>query len=246
MASEERPPRVRKRRILPIAIALLIAVPLALYISTLIMQAYSARQASKMLDALEALRVGDPVSSLERAVPGCEVEKVASLCGMVPGWGPRQWRLLSRLPLMSDVGRVEFLRRVGIQPWYLSVSSSVLDGRVKEIRVHAIVIGRYKSLGAQWQIAERIMPPFDERNSGPDQKRTSLHGFSITSLPGGCGIGIAVTPGSTPRELQARHINRACLGSFGGCVELRNLLPDAIPVLHERDQKWTDCHGVIE
>lgn len=236
--------RPRKWRIFAIAIALLIAVPLALYVSMLIMQVYSARQASKMLDALEALRVGDPVSSLERAVPGCKIERTTSGCAMLPGWGPWQWRLLSHLPFSSDVSRLEILRRAGIQPWYYSVSSSVLDGYIKEIRVSAIVVGHRKSLGAEWQIAESIPSRFTDRHQGSGQPYTFIGSSSITSLPGGCGINIAVTPGSTPRELQTRHINRSCFFPFGRCVELHNLLPDAVSVLDEGGQKWVDCWGV--
>jgi hypothetical protein len=203
MGIKELSPRSRKWRIFALAIALLIAAPLVLYVSTLIMQVYSARLVSKMLDALETLRVGDPASSLERAVPGCKVEEMAShyRCAMLPGWGPWQWRLLSRLPFASDVRRVEFLRRAGIQPWYVSVSSLVRDGHIQEIRVTAMVVGKYKSLGTDWQIAESIPLRFTDRNQEPGQPPTSIGGFSITSLPGGCGIYIAVTPGSTPREL---------------------------------------------
>jgi hypothetical protein len=246
MVTEELPSRSRKWRIF--AIALFIAAPLALYVSTLFMQAYSARQASKMLDALEALRVGDPASSLERAVPECKIEKMVSeySCETFAGWGRWQWQLLSRLPFASDVRRVELLRRAGIQPWYVSVSSSVREGRIREIRIVAMVVGRGKSLGAEWEIAESIPSRFDKPNRGPDEKRTSIGGFSVTSLPGGCGINIAVTPGSTPRELQARHINRACLLPFSGCDELSKLLPDAVSVLDERGQKWADCHGVSQ
>jgi hypothetical protein len=245
MASDEGPRRPRKRRIFAIGIASLVAVLLALYVSTLIMQAYSARQASKMLDALEAIRVGDPASRLERAVPGCKVEEMAAYrCEIFPGWGRRQWLLLSKIPTDSYIKAIELLRSFGIQPWYVSVSSSVREGRVQEIRVVAMVIGRYKSLGVEWQIAESIPSRFNDPNQGADQRRTSIGAFSITSLPGGCGINIAVTPGSTPRELQARHVKRACLLPFGGCDELYRLLPDAVSVLDENGQKWVDCQGV--
>jgi hypothetical protein len=246
MRTEELPSRLRKWRFFAIAIALLIAVPVALYVSTLIMQAYSARQVSKMLDALEALRVGDPASSLERAVPGCNIDRMASGCEMLPGWGQLQWRILSRLTFVSDLRKPELLRRAGIQPWYISVSSSIREGHIRGIRVTAIVVGRHKSLGAIWQIAESMPSQFKDRNQGPDEKHTYIDGFSITSLPGGCGINIAVTPSSTLRELQARHVNRACLLPFSGCDELSKLLPDAVSVLDERGQKWVDCWGVSQ
>jgi hypothetical protein len=246
MGFEKQPPRSRRCRIFAIVIAVLIAAPLALYVSTLIMQAYSARQASKMLDALEVLRVGDPASSLERAVPGCKIEEMTSdyRCETFPGWGRRQWLLLSKIPADSYVKAIELLRRFGIQPWYVSVSSSVREGHIQEIRVVAMVVGRDRSLGAEWQMAESIPSRFNEPNLRPDQKRTSIGGFSIDSLPGGYGINIAVTPGSTPRELQARHINPACFLSFSGCDELCKLLPDAVSLLDERGEKWADCHGV--
>jgi len=82
---------------------------------------------------------------------------------------------------------------------------------------------------------------FIDSNATADQTRTFLGGYSITSLPGGTGIRIAATPGSQPRELQARHINRACLRSFNQCEELCQLLPDAISVLDDRGWHWADC-----
>jgi hypothetical protein len=82
---------------------------------------------------------------------------------------------------------------------------------------------------------------FIESYMAADQSRTFIGDFSITSLPGGKGIEIAATPNSEPRELQARHINRACLRSFNQCDELCKLLPDAISILDDRGEHWADC-----
>ncbi len=212
MGTEVIPSRSHRWRIFAIAIALLIAVALVLYVSALIMQVYSARQASKMLDALEALRVGDPASSLERAVPGCKIEEMASdyRCEIFPGWGQWQWRLLSRVTFVSDLRKTELLRRAGIQPWYISVSSSVREGRIWGIRVLAIVVGRHKSLGAEWQIAESI-PSSLLHEPNPGRMRSALGLAASVSLVypvavestllshqvarrGSCRLGMSIVP----------------------------------------------------
>jgi len=81
----------------------------------------------------------------------------------------------------------------------------------------------------------------EESSTVADRSRTYIGDYSITSLPGGKGIRIAATPDSEPRELQARHINQACLRSFNRCEELCQLLPDAISVLDDRGRHWADC-----
>jgi len=53
-------------RVLKVSVASVFAVVVIAYISILIAQAVSARRASKMLDALEAIRIGDPASSLKK------------------------------------------------------------------------------------------------------------------------------------------------------------------------------------
>jgi len=70
--------RLRRRwlRVLIFSVALLFAILVMSYISILIAQEVSPRRASKMLDALEAIRIGDPASSLERAVPQCTLSQL--------------------------------------------------------------------------------------------------------------------------------------------------------------------------
>jgi len=71
-----------------------------------------------------------------------------------------------------------------------------------------------------------------------------MHWFHITSLPGGEGFSINATPASTVQELASRRINRGCLFSSAGCDGLCELLPDAVPVLKERNRGWGGGTGV--
>ena len=57
------------------SIASLFAIFVLSYISILIAQEVSARRASKMLDDLEAIKIGDPASTLEKAVPQCALSQ---------------------------------------------------------------------------------------------------------------------------------------------------------------------------
>ena len=230
-------------RVMIFLIAPLFAILVLSYISTLLAQAVSARRVSKTLDALEVIRIGDPASSLERAVPQCTLSQMERYrCEILAGWGRWYWQgVLAHIPSEHNLPIIWTLRRFGVQPWYVSVDAAIPDGRIRSLRLDAFVIAGRKSLGAEWELNENMPQHFLDSNATGDQTRTFLGGYSITSLPGGTGIHIAVTPGSEPRELQARHINRACLRSFNQCEELCQLLPDAISVLDGRGWHWADC-----
>jgi|SRR5277367_330276 len=238
--------RLRRRwlRVLILSIALLFAILVMSYISTLIAHAVSARRVSKMLDALEAIRIGDSASSLERAVPQCTLNQMEEPyhCEIFAGWGRWQWQgVLAHIPSEHYLPAIWKLRRLGIQPWYISVDASVRDGRIRNLHLFAFVVAGRKSLGAEWELNETLPQRFIESSTTADERRTSISFYSITSLPGGKGIHIAATPDSEPRESQARHINQACLRSFNRCEELCQLLPDAISVLDDRGWHWADC-----
>lgn len=226
------------------SIASLFAILVMSYISTLIAQAVSARRVSKMLDALEAIRIGDPASSLERAVPQCTLSQMEERyrCEIFAGWGRWQWQgVLAHIPSEHYLPLIWRLRRLGIQPWYISVDASIRGGRICNLRLFAFVVAGRRSLGAEWELNENMPQRFVESSNTAGQTRTFISGYSITSLPGGKGIHIAATSDSEPRELQARHINRVCLRSFNRCEELCKLLPDAISVLDDRGSHWADC-----
>jgi hypothetical protein len=88
--------RLRRRwlRVLIFSVASLLASLLISYFSTLIAHAVSARRVSRTLDALEAIRIGDPVSSLEGAVPQCILSQMEERyrCEIFSGWG--RWQSL--------------------------------------------------------------------------------------------------------------------------------------------------------
>jgi hypothetical protein len=235
--------RTRSVRVLTFSISSFFAILFISYISLLIAQTVSARRMSKTLDALEAIRIGDPASSLEKAVPQCplsQTEKEYS-CGML-AVGAWYWQGFSHIPSEYYLPIVWRFRRLGIQPWYVSVDASVRDGQIRNLRLFVFFVAGRKSLGEEWELNASMPQRFiEESNTMTDQSRTFIGGYSITSLPGGTGIRIAVTPGSEPKELQARHINQACLRSFNGCEELCQLLPDVTSVLHDRGWHWADC-----
>jgi len=199
---------------------------------------------SKALDALEAIRIGDPASSLERAVPQCTLSQMEESyrCEIFAGWGRWYWQgVLAHIPSEHYLPVVWRLRRLGVQPWYVSVDASIREGHIRNLGLFAFVVAGRKSLGTEWELNENMPQRFVESSTTADQSRTLISGYSITSLPGGEGIHIAATPDSEPRELQARHINRACLRSFNRCEELCQLLPDAVSVLDDRGWHWADC-----
>jgi hypothetical protein len=238
--------RLRRRwlRVVISVVASSLALLVMSYISMLIAQAVSARRVSTMLDALEELRIGDPASSLERAVPQCTLSQMEKRyrCEIVAGWGRWYWQgFLAHIPSEHYLPVIVQLRRLGIQPWYTSVDASIGDGRIRSLHLLALVIAGRKSLGAEWELNENMPQRFSESSTTADQMRTFIGDFSITSLPGGKGIHIAATPDSDPRDLQARHINQSCLRSFNRCDELCKLLPDAISVLDNRGNHWGDC-----
>lgn len=229
---------------LKFSVGSLFAILVFAYVTTLIAHAVSARRVSKMLDALEAMRIGDPASSLERAVPQCTLSEMEERyrCEIFAGWGRWQWRgVLGHLPSEHYLPVIWRLRRMGVQPWYVSVDASIRDGQIRNLRLFAFVVAGRKSLGEEWELNEKMPQRFIESSTTPDQSRTFIGDYSITSLPGGKGIHIAATPDSEPRELQARHISRACLRSFSRCEELCQLLPDAVSILDDRGRHWADC-----
>src|ERR1700674_1887937 len=240
-------PQSKITRFVRIASLAVILFVLIFYSFLLAQEGYSARESSMMLDRLERLRMGDPAGDFEQAVRGCKIEKTDSeyFCGVTAGafrigW---PWILMWRLPDEWAYKVSEFRDRAGLRFWRLTASASVLEGHVQLISGGFFVVGRYETLGANWQIIEPL-PARYRRQTNPDQLRTYMGWFHITSVPSGEGFRIEATADSTGKELLARRINRKCLFSFRGCDGLCELLPDAIPVLKDRAQSWGGCTSV--
>ncbi len=108
-------------------------------------------------------------------------------------------KVLSRvIPSEYYLPAVWRLRRLGVQPWYISVEATIHDGRIRSLRLDAFVIAGRKSLGAEWGLNENMPQHFLDSNATADQTRTFLGGYSITSLPGGTGIRIAANGDISP------------------------------------------------
>src|SRR5947209_18801340 len=68
----------RALKILGCAIVIVLIGVTGLYLVLLGMQAYSPRQASHLLDRIEALRVGDPAANFDSVIKGFPVKKTSS------------------------------------------------------------------------------------------------------------------------------------------------------------------------
>ncbi len=229
-------------KVIAVALALVVAAGIASYFFLLVMEAYSARAASKMLDRLESLRTGDSATQFQQAVRGCGIEKTGddSMCIVTAGAFrfPLPWKLFWKLPNEWPYRATAFLDRAGLRYWRLVADASVHDGRIQQLSVHLFIVGRYESLGAQWAISDHIPERYMKFMKLPNDERTYMGWFHITSIPSGEGFTIHATADSTAKELRARRINRECLFSFRGCDGLCELLPDAIPVLNDRNRSW--------
>ncbi len=238
-------PQSKKLQILVI-LAAVASAPIALYGTLLAVHAYQAWRLSRMLNSLEAIRVGDPAASVLQMIRGCTIERIESeyVCQIVDlplqfGW---LQNLMWKLPDAWTIS--DSLDRIGLRGSYLSVSAGIDQEHVQSLSVMLIVVGRYESLGSRWEIADRIPQRYEEASLGPDDRRTYMTWFHITSIPPGEGFRVYATPVSTVKELRARHVNFRCLFSFRGCDGLCELLPDAVPVLNERRRGWGGCCSV--
>jgi len=236
-------PQAKKGRIAAAVVATLIMTFPAAYLFLLAEERYSVWQASKMLDALEAIRLGDPARKFEQAVRGCEIERANANygCTVTAGawrFGPL-WILMSKLPNDRSYELGQLLNRSGLRYWSLSASSTIQGGQIQSVSVHSFVAGRDEALGASWAITERVPGHhYGLRVWSADQERTYMGWYHITSVPSGEGFTVHATPASTKKELDARRINRSCLFSSRGCDGLCELLPDVVPVLKERGSSW--------
>src|SRR6266851_545534 len=236
------PPRSRKGRIVVSVAAVLVAIVSLAYLLLLTEERYSALQASRMLDRLEALRMGDPAADFERAVTGCKVERTDSeyACELISGAYSHEtlWKVIWQLPESQAYQLSRLLDRAGLRAWRLTASSSIQQGHIQSVSAFLLVVGRYETLGARWRIAQQIPSDYLQADLPSYERRTLFHWFHITSLPPGQGFTVDATADSTEKELRARRINRRCLFSFRGCDGLCEILPDAVPVLKERGGDW--------
>jgi hypothetical protein len=237
-------PNAGKFRFLALLVAVLVGVPVAGYATLLAANAASAWRISRVLNSLEKIRVGDPPANLLRAIKGCTIQQKGTeyFCHVVHFQLQFPWlqTAISKVP-ESWIWEDRF-RRLGLKSQYLSIFARVDSQQVQSISATLIVDGRYESLGQQWELAEHIPEPYvNDPSTTLEDRRTLMLWFHITSSRPGQGFHIDVTPASTPEELRARHANLHCLFSFQGCDGLCELMPDAIPVLRQRNRGFGGC-----
>jgi hypothetical protein len=235
-------PRSIVGRIVAAVVVLPLILCAVLYFCLLSAEYYSARQASRMLYKLEAIRLGDSLARFEEAVRGCSIERRDGEHSCILTAGAFRWQapvvLMSKLPLDQNYALSRILDRAGLRYWRLSATAFVQDGRIQHVSAQLLVVGSYETLGARWRIAQQVPSEYLNRDPSMDDRRTLIHWFHITSLPAGQGLMIDATPDSTEKELRARRINRSCLFSTRGCDGLCEILPDMAPVLKERNRNW--------
>jgi hypothetical protein len=228
------------------------AAAIVFYLLVLGMHIRSSWQASRTLDRLEALRIGDPVSKFleaSRDCPNIHASADETTCRIASGAFRYAWSqaLIKTLPERWDWPTREAAWHAGIRDWQLVVTCTSQGQKIHGIDVRFYVVGQYETLGAQWSLAPEI-PESWQRHRGdklsPEDQRTFLHWYHITSMPSGEGFSVDTTQDSTEREMMARRINRACMTSVRGCDGLCELLPDAVPLLNERRRSWGGSCGV--
>jgi hypothetical protein len=239
-------PKGTRRKLIGVLSLVFLGLPLVVYAALLAGNALSAWRISRVLNRLERIRVGDPASTLLSAIEGCAIKEVDSeyYCQIYHFQLQFQWIDAAFAKFPGEVTWAERLRHLGLREQYLSVSATVDHQRVQRISVGLIVAGRYESMGSQWEIAEHVPERHLDASSPNEDHRTFMNWFHITSFRSGEGFHVFVTPASTPLELQARHANPHCLFSFQGCDGLCELMPDAIPVLKERNRGFGGCTNV--
>jgi hypothetical protein len=239
-------PRVTWRKVVWIAAVIFLGLPLTVYAALLAGNALSAWRISRVLNRLEKIRVGDPAATLFKTIEGCAMKQSGSEydCQIYHFPLQFQWLDAAFAKLPDEVTWDERLRHLGLREHYLSISATIDHERVQRISVGLMVAGRYESMGSQWEIAEHIPERHLDASSPEEDPRTFMNWFHITSSRPGEGFHLYVTPRSTPPELQARHANLHCLFSFRGCDGLCELMPDAMPVLKQRNRGFGGCTNV--
>lgn len=233
-----------------LALALMVALGTA-YLLALGSEAYSAWQASRMLDRLEALRIGSPANEFDRAVQPCAVDArgprpVYELTA-APFRFSAPWDLVAKLPAGIAKSARNLPLMAGLNPWRLTVVSTVGEGRIRGIRVSFTLFRSDALLGAEWELAERAREQPEGEAPTEEERRTEFHVFHITSVPNGQGLGIRATTASTEKDLRARRINRRCLFPFGSCEGLGDILPEVLPALKDRQHatSFYDCSELL-
>jgi hypothetical protein len=229
----------RVRRFIFRALLILILLPFALYGVLLALQTYSAWQAARTLDRLEALRLGDPASDFDKAVRSCKWEfGTHTLTAGAYRFDLVWTKLWNVAPSMAESLRYA-LDLAGLHYWRLNAADSVQEGRIVGLSLGLMAVGRGETnrgetFGASWRMASAI-PERCLRHLSNKGSPTCVSSFAIDSDPGGVGYHFFLTDRSSARDLSARSPNRSCLFPFHSCKSIFEVLPKAHGLITEQN-----------
>jgi hypothetical protein len=230
-----------RRKLLSSAALVLVGIPVALYAFLFALQAYSVWQASRTLDKLEALRLGDSAQDCDRALKHLRLED--GMHTMATGGyrfeRPLSWIWKTRLAYKD----IPLADRAGLRSWKLWAGCGTKDGRVSSVTAMLIVNGKEEALGAGWWLTS-VIPDFEPRHEPDRNVATHVGSFSIDGSPNGAGVKIYTTARSSSAGLAARRVNRSCLLSFRGCESFCQLLPQAVPLFEEGNLTSFACQSL--
>jgi len=229
-----------RRKLLVLAAIVLVGIPFGLYVFLFALQAYSVWQASRTLDKLEALRLGDPAENCDRALEHLQPEGDAHVMVGGPYRFARlaEWSL-EAAPLLAYKGRA-LADRVGLRTWKLRANCGTKDGFVSGVTAGVMVDGRQEVLGGGWRLGSAI-PDYLLRHEPDQTVATSIRFSAIGGPPNGEFVEIVATTRSSAADLSGRYVNPRCLLSFRGCESLCQLLPHAGAIFEERNLTSFAC-----
>ena len=215
---------------------------LGLYGAALIFQELSFRRASRLLDKMDRLRLGDPAENAELALAFCSPSRFPDGFGCRMMAGPFShfilWENISKVLGRSNANALPHeLQWIGIRAWMVDANVHVEHGRVVELSVNAWVEGQEYPLMARCVRRAELLFRSDGQAMSDEDRRTLIRrwgGLAETLV-------VILTPMSTEKELKAGIVNRECLAGFGGCSALCELLPGSTPVLDDRRQGYGGC-----
>jgi hypothetical protein len=238
-------PRPRAAKVAVITFGTVLLLPIVMYLVLLAAEAYSAHQASVALTRLESLKIGDPVSSYDRAVSDFAQNDGSQvlIAGAFRLAEPALARIWSSDQALGNELRYLF-DQSGLRFWQLRASSSSKDGKLTRVSLGLMVVGRSEMLGSGWTLVPKITNFHGWTPQSDVDRRILASWFHITSNPVGQGYRFEISSDATPQELYARRINRKCLLSFRGCENVCELMPNLLTILRQRNNLWRDSTEV--
>jgi hypothetical protein len=215
-------------------VLVLILLPIALYGFLLVLQTYSAWQATRALDKLQRLHLGDPTVALTAVVSTWKsdrdeyfwLEPISYRADWL-GWlynhiSPRAAERVADLAVL-----------LSLRYWRLSVSPRFESGRIASLSTILLVFNREESVGGGWELVPNV-PQRYLRATTDSNMPTFVAWFHITSNPGGYGYQVITTPRSSADDLNARKLDSSCLLPFRRCRTPFELLPNVAPLLEKQ------------